>query len=272
MAHDSKPIGEVDPLVGRLGKLRPIEPLRSDPFETFYQAGYQAALASSEKPSMVPSFFRRSYPFAFGGLAGAALTTVLMWVCLRPFSPAVERELSNPSLATLRGVVSPEVAKTEVVSQEVATPEVMSSKVVSSEVAPPQVDATDKDRAVQTDGTADALLALTDENQIQPGGAIASFIDHSFGKFFRFSSDSADCVALTGLPSEMSKSQMSELPTIKALSRQTTWQPLWSAGAMQVKTPSSADLRKDMSSDSSRPSQPSATIWQLRQHPDLLAL
>lgn len=255
MARYFKPHGEVDPLVGPLGELRPTDPLRCAPFETFYQAGYQAALAAAEKPSVVPPLFRCSYPIALGGLSGAALATVLMWFCLGPFPPSVELESFNPSLATL--------------------PEVMSSEVVSSEAAPLQAEAADQDRIAQTDGMPDTSLDLTDEKRFQPSEEIASFINRSFGHLFGSNSDSVDRMAITGVPSEASASQIAGIATAKSLSRQSSWQPLMSAGTMRFKTRFSADsaeLRKDASPDSSRPSQPAATVWQLRQHPDLLTL
>ena len=233
MAPNLDPPGEDDPLLGSMQKIRPHAPLRSDPFQTFYQAGYQAALAvarESAQSQQPVSRLLRSYPFALGGLTGAVLTTVLLWSSLSPSAPTIEPQTSQPSLAQQSQMVSPQVSSVENLPSETAS------------AAP---------TAVQVDST----------------NYISEFITRSFGEYFHASSDTAHAAALLDRPN-----RTSALPTIRELSRQSSWLPQEDWGQLQVAERTDRKPSSTVTSEFSPPPRTSATVWQLRQHPDLLAL
>lgn len=86
-------------ITNTLRKMRPDDPPRSDALETFYQAGYQAALAASQTQ---PVRSNGLTGFAWGSLGGAILTAaILLSIVGISAQPANHPALGSAATATV---------------------------------------------------------------------------------------------------------------------------------------------------------------------------
>lgn len=218
--------GSPDRLVDALRAIRPAGPAKSDPFETFYTAGYQAALAVAQdlrKPGLASG---RISHFVLGGFAGALVTSVLLFALANPLPN------SNHPLAPENRFAA--------VEAPVAAPEVASVPAAAALAA--------ADSSVPADLQADSEKDL------------AGYLNHSLWEFFGVENRSSRAIALA-IPNGGERKAL----TAEELSRQNSWHPMrakHSSPDQPVSTPRSAS-REPRSAEIA--AKPPATIWQLRQ-------